>query len=50
LARSDGAAGNVARQEDQAALAKAAENKARVTAELPAIVRFSWARAEQKNR
>jgi len=44
------AAGNAARREDQAALAKAGEDKARVMAELRAIVGSAWTRADQRNR
>lgn len=44
------AAGNVARREDQAALAKAGEDKARVMAELRAIAGSAWTRADQRNR
>ncbi len=44
------AAGNAARREDQAALAKAGEDKARVMAELRAIAGSAWTRADQKNR
>lgn len=43
-------AGNAARREDQAALAKAGEDKARVVAELRAITGSAWTRADQKNR
>jgi hypothetical protein len=44
------AAGSAARREDQAALAKAGEDKARVMAELRAITGSAWTRADQKNR
>ena len=44
------AAGNAARREDQATLAKAGEDKARVIAELRAIARSAWSRRDQKNR
>ncbi len=44
------AAGNAARREDQAALAKAGEDKARVMAELRAIAGSAWTRADQRNR
>ena len=44
------AAGNAARREDQAALAKAGEDKARVMAELRAVAGSAWTRADQKNR
>ena len=43
-------AGNAARREDQAALAKAGEDKARVMAELRAVAGSAWTRADQKNR
>ena len=44
------AAGSVARREDQAALAKAGEDKARVMAELRSLAGSAWTRADQKNR
>jgi hypothetical protein len=44
------AAGSAARREDQAAFAKAGEDKARVMAELRTIAGSAWTRAEQKNR
>ena len=44
------AAGNAARREDQAALAKAGEDKARVMAELRSLAGSAWTRADQKNR
>ena len=44
------AAGNAARREDQAALARAGEDKARVMAELRAVAGSAWTRADQKNR
>ncbi|WP_277984383.1 DUF6118 family protein [Sphingomonas faeni] len=44
------AAGNTARREDQAALAKAGEDKARVLAELRSLAGSAWTRADQKNR
>ena len=44
------AAGNAARREDQAALAKASEDKARVMAELRAIAGSAWTRADQRTR
>jgi hypothetical protein len=44
------AAGSAARREDQAALAKAGEDKARVMAELRDIAGSAWTRADQKNR
>nr|QJS06607.1 hypothetical protein [Sphingomonas sp.] len=50
MAQRIAAAGNAARREDQAALAKAGEDKARVMAELRAIAGSAWTRAEQKNR
>ena len=43
-------AGNAARREDQAALAKAGEDKARVMAELRAIAGSAWTRADPRNR
>ena len=43
-------AGNAARRDDQAALAKAGEDKARVMAELRTIAGSAWTRADQKNR
>ena len=50
MAQRIAAAGNAARREDQAALAKAGEDKARVMAELRAIAGSAWTRADQKNR
>lgn len=50
MAQRIAAAGNVARREDQAALAKAGEDKARVMAELRAIAGSAWTRADQRNR
>ena len=50
LAQRIAAAGNAARREDQAALVKAGEDKARVMAELRAIAGSAWTRADQKNR
>lgn len=44
------AAGSAARREDQAALAKAGEDKARVMADLRAIVGSGWTRVDQRNR
>lgn len=44
------AAGSAARREDQAALAKAGEDKARVIAELRAIAGSAWTRVDQRNR
>lgn len=50
MAQRIAAAGNAARRDDQAALAKAGEDKARVMAELRTIAGSAWTRAEQKNR
>jgi hypothetical protein len=50
MAQRIAAAGNTARHEDQAALAKAGEDKARVMAELRAIAGSAWNRHDQKNR
>jgi hypothetical protein len=50
MAQRIAAAGNAARREDQAALAKAGEDKARVMAELRTIAGSALARADQKNR
>ncbi len=50
MAQRIAAAGNVARREDQAAITKAGEDKARVMAELRTIAGSAWTRAEQKNR
>ena len=50
MAQRISAAGNAARREDQAALAKAGEDKARVMAELRAVAGSAWTRADQKNR
>ncbi|QBM78287.1 hypothetical protein E2E30_20510 (plasmid) [Sphingomonas sp. AAP5] len=50
MAQRIAAAGNAARREDQAALAKAGEDKARVIAELRAIAGSAWTRADQRNR
>ncbi len=50
MAQRVAAAGSAARREDQAALAKAGEDKARVMAELRAIVGSAWTRADQRNR
>ena len=50
MARRIASVGNAARREDQAALLKAGEDKARVMAELRAIAGAAWTRAEQKNR
>ena len=50
IAQRIAAAGNSARREDQAALARAGEDKARVMAELRAVAGSAWTRADQKNR
>ena len=50
MAQRIAAAGSAARREDQAALAKAGEDKARVMAELRAIAGSACTRADQKNR
>ncbi|MCP5972666.1 hypothetical protein NL361_27905, partial [Klebsiella pneumoniae] len=50
MAQRIAAVGNAARREDQAALAKAGEDKARVMAELRAIAGSAWTRADQRNR
>ena len=50
MAQRIAAAGSTARREDQAALAQAGANKARVMAELRAIAGSAWTRADQKNR
>lgn len=50
MAQRIAAAGNVARREDQAAITKAGEDKARVMAELRTIAGSAWTRADQKNR
>jgi len=50
MAQRIAAAGNAARREDQAVLAKAGEDKARVMAELRTIAGSARTRAEQKNR
>lgn len=50
MAQRIAAAGSAARREDQAALAKAGEDKARVMAELRAIAGSAWAKHDQKNR
>ncbi len=44
------AAGSTARREDQAALARAGEDKARVMADLRAIAGSAWTRADQMRR
>lgn len=50
MAQRIAAAGNAARREDQAALAKAGEDKARVMAELRSLAGSAWTRADQRNR
>lgn len=50
MAQRIAAAGNAAWRADQAALAKAGEDKFRVMAELRAIARSAWTRADQRNR
>ena len=50
MAQRIAAAGSAARREDQAALARAGEDKARVIAELRAVAGSAWTRAEQKKR
>lgn len=50
MAQRIAAAANAARREDQAALARAGEDKARFMAELRTIVGSARTRAEQKNR
>ncbi|WP_269448216.1 DUF6118 family protein [Acetobacter malorum] len=50
MAQRIAAAGNAARREDQAALAKAGEDKARIMAELRSLAGSAWTRADQKNR
>lgn len=50
MAQRIAAAGNAARREDQAALAKAGEDKARVMAELRSLAGSAWTRTDQKNR
>ena len=50
MAQRIAAAGSAARREDQAALAKAGEDKARVMAELRSLAGSAWTRADQKNR
>lgn len=50
MAQRIAAAGNAARREDQAALAKAGEDKARVMAELRSLAGSAWTRGDQKNR
>ncbi|MDY0969436.1 MULTISPECIES: DUF6118 family protein [Sphingomonas] len=50
MAQRIAAAGSVARREDQAAFAKAGEDKARVMADLRAIAGSAWNRHDQKNR
>jgi len=50
MAQRIAAAGSAARREDQGALAKAGEDKARVMAELRAITGSAWTRSDQRNR
>ena len=50
MAQRIAAAGSVARREDQAAFAKAGEDKARVMADLRVIAGSAWNRHDQKNR
>lgn len=50
MAQRIAAAGNAARREDQAALAKAGEDKARVIADLRTIAGSAWTKHDQKNR
>ncbi|MBB6229350.1 hypothetical protein FHS79_003551 [Polymorphobacter multimanifer] len=50
MAQRIAAAGNAARREDQAALVKAGEDKARVMADLRTIAGSAWTRHDQKNR
>jgi hypothetical protein len=50
MAQRIAAAGNAARREEHAALAKAGEDKARVMAELRATAGSAWTRADQRNR
>ncbi len=50
MAQRIAAAGSAARHEDQAALAKAGEDKARVMAELRTIAGSAWTKADQRNR
>ena len=50
MAQRIAAAGSAARREDQAALAKAGEDKARIMADLRAIAGSAWTRADQRNR
>ena len=50
MAQRIAAAGNAARREDQAALANAGEDKARVITELRTIAGSAWTRADQKKR
>ncbi|MES3045296.1 DUF6118 family protein [Sphingomonas faeni] len=50
MAQRIAAAGSAARCDDQAVLAKAGEDKARVIAELRAIAGAAWTKADQKNR
>ena len=50
MAQRIAAAGSTARREDQAALARAGEDKASVMAELRGIAGSAWTRHDQKNR
>ena len=50
MAQRIAAAGNAARREDQAALARAGEDKARIMADLRVIAGSAWTRADQRNR
>ncbi len=50
MAQRIAAAGNTVRREDQVALAKAGEDKARVMAELRSLAGSAWTRTDQKNR
>ena len=50
MAQRIAAAGSIARREDQAALAKAGEDKASVMTELRSIAGSAWTRHDQKNR
>ncbi|MDQ2765195.1 MAG: DUF6118 family protein [Pseudomonadota bacterium] len=50
MAQRIAAAGSAARREDQAMLAKAGEDKARVMAELRAVAGSAWTMHDQKNR
>ena len=50
MAQRIAAAGSAARRDDQAVLAKAGEDKARVIAELRAVAGSAWTKHDQKNR